>query len=52
MKWCWHNTEFDNFVDLEVRKSDYTEFTNATFCPIQEYSVEYLQQILKEGMMK
>lgn len=43
MKWCWHNTEFGSFVDLEVRKSDYNELMNASFRPIQEYSVEYLQ---------
>lgn len=52
MKWWWHNTEFGRSVDLEVRKSDYNEFMNATFCPIQEYSMEYLQQKLKDNEIK
>lgn len=42
MKWCWHNTQFSRFVDLDVIKSDYNELLNSTFCPIQEYAVEYL----------
>lgn len=51
-KWHCQNTEFANFVDLEVRKSDYTGLTNVTFCPIQQYSAEYLQQILEDSTTK